>query len=395
MKLSIEFIKKNALLVIIYIFNLFPVKRNKIFLFSYYGSQYGCNPKYITEYILENYPVGTFDLVWAFNQLDSKQGVNGVRIVKTMSLKYFFELCTSKIIITNFRTTDLFVKRKNQYYIQTWHSSLRLKQIEKDAEDSLPEHYVQMAQKDSLKCDLLLSGSRFGTEIFKRSFWYEGEIFEHGIPRNDLLFQSNSHKRDEIKQRLKIPYESKVLLYAPTFRKGNNLGVYDLDYFKIVEKLTAKFGGEWIVLVKLHPHLLSESRKLIYGENVIDVTSYHDIQELLLITDTLISDYSSLIFDFSITKRPCFLYVPDVIEYTSKDRKLYFDLMDLPFISAKSNGDLIRKIEDFQHEEYMEGLSKFLEDVGSYEKGKASEYLIRHINKVCFNNKRGDVYETV
>jgi CDP-glycerol glycerophosphotransferase len=395
MKLFMELIKKSASIVMIFIFNLFPIKKNKIFLFSYYGSQYGCNPKYITEYILDNFPAGTFDLVWAFNQLESKQNITGVRKVKTMSLNYFYELCTSKIIITNFRTTDLFVKRKKQYYIQTWHSSLRLKQIEKDAETSLPEHYVKMAKKDSIKCDLLLSGSRFGTKIFKRSFWYDGEIFEHGIPRNDVLFDRNANKIRKIKTKLGIPCESKVLLYAPTFRKENNLEIYDLDYSQIVEKLTAKFGGEWIVLVKLHPHLLSQSSQLAYGEKVIDVTSYDDVQELLLITDTLISDYSSLIFDFSITRRPCFLYVPDVIEYTRKDRNLYFDLVDLPFISAMSNGDLIEKIEDFQDEEYMEKLSRFLDDVGSYEEGKASEHLLKHINKVCFNNKRGDVYEAV
>jgi CDP-glycerol glycerophosphotransferase len=395
MKSIVNNVKKLASLVIIYLFNMLPVKRNKIFLFSFYGSQYGCNPKYITEYIYENYPADKFDVVWAFTNLDSKVDVAGVRKVKVMSLKYFYELCTSKIIITNFRTTDLFIKRKNQHYIQTWHSSLRLKRIEKDAEDSLPQHYVQMAKKDSLKCDLLLSGSRFGTEILKRSFWYDGEIFEHGIPRNDLLFQSNSHKRNQIKQRLNIQYESKVLLYAPTFRKGNNLDVYDLDYSQVVEKLKTKFGGDWIVLVRLHPLLLMKSSQLVYGEKVIDVTTYDDVQELLLITDTLISDYSSLIFDFSITKRPCFLYVPDVIEYTSKDRQLYFDLMELPFISATSNSDLVKKIEEFQNEVYMDSLSKFLDEVGSYEEGKASEYLLKHINKVCFENKRGDVYETV
>ena len=126
---------KSITLLIVYIFNCFPIKKNKIFFFSYYGSQYGCNPKYITEHILNNYPRDRYDLVWAFNDLKSREHLKGIRKVKTMSLKYFYELCTSKVIITNFRTTDTFVKRKDQYYIQTWHSSLRLKQIEKDAEE--------------------------------------------------------------------------------------------------------------------------------------------------------------------------------------------------------------------------------------------------------------------
>src|SRR5689334_7495779 len=114
-------IKRYISLVIIFLFNFLPIRSNKIFLFSYYGSQYGCNPKYISEYLMKNYPKDTFDIVWAFNDLTNKRLVSGVRKVKTMSFKYFYELCTSKIVITNFRTTELFRKRKDQFYIQTWH----------------------------------------------------------------------------------------------------------------------------------------------------------------------------------------------------------------------------------------------------------------------------------
>ncbi|MGL5752407.1 MAG: bifunctional glycosyltransferase/CDP-glycerol:glycerophosphate glycerophosphotransferase, partial [Paraclostridium sp.] len=179
-----ERIKKFLTLTITHIFNLFPIKKNKIFLFSYYGSQYGCSPKYISEYIVKNYPKDKFDVVWAFNDISSKEHIEDIRKVRIMSLKYFYELSTSKIIITNFRTTNTFIKRKNQYYIQTWHSSLRLKQIEKDAENSLPKNYAEMAKEDSKKCDLLLSGCKYSTDIFKRAYWYNGEIFEHGTPRN-------------------------------------------------------------------------------------------------------------------------------------------------------------------------------------------------------------------
>ncbi|WP_390364865.1 CDP-glycerol glycerophosphotransferase family protein [Virgibacillus byunsanensis] len=390
--------KKLIYLVIIYGFNCLPIKKNKIFLFSYYGSQFGCNPKYITDYIYKHYPKNRFDVVWAFNDPKSKSHLKHFRKVKTMSLRYFYELCTSKVVITNYRTTALFVKRKEQYYIQTWHSSLRLKHIEKDAEDVLPTSYVKMAKKDSLKCDLLLSGSKYSTSIFKRSYWYDGEIFEHGTPRNDLLFKSNPNMRAMVLEELNIPSESKVLLYAPTFRKDNNLEVYDINWPGVVEKLKSKFGNEWTILVKLHPHLISESKKLIYGDNVRDVTSYDDIQELLLATDVLISDYSSLMFDFSITNRPCFLYVPDIEEYTAQDRKLYFDIVDLPFISATSNKDLLEKIGNFQHEQYRRSLGKFLKQVGSYENGEASKHLLKRIDDICYGKtgKRSEeMYEAV
>src|SRR5690625_1978508 len=173
-----------------------------------------------------------------------------------MSLRYFYDLCTAKVIITNFRTTDLFVKRKEQYYIQTWHSSLRVKQIEKDAENVLPEPYIQMAKKDSLKCDLLLSGCRFSTEIFESSSWYKGDMCERGTPRNDILLQNNNQVKKEVFKKLNIPHDTKILLYAPTFRKDNNLHVYELEYRNLVKALKDKFGGKWVVLVKLHPHLI-------------------------------------------------------------------------------------------------------------------------------------------
>ncbi|OKL36560.1 CDP-glycerol glycerophosphotransferase family protein [Domibacillus mangrovi] len=387
--------KKLICLVIIYIFNCLPIKKNKLFFFSYYGSQYGCSPKYITDYIIKHYPKDQFDIVWAFNDLESKKHITSFRKVKIMSLQYFYELCTSKIVITNFRTTDMYVKRKNQYYIQTWHSSLRLKQIEKDAEDSLPPHYVKMAKKDSLKCDLLLSGCQYSTDIFKRSFWYEGEVFEHGTPRNDILYQGNASKRKEILSMLNVPTSSKILLYAPTFRKGNNMDIYNLDYAQIAHQLKSRFGGEWIILVRLHPHLISKSNQLLRGENVIDATIFDDVQELLLIADVLITDYSSLMFDFQLTNRPCFLYVPDVKEYVSQERDLYFELRELPFLIAKSKEDLLEKIGAFHHDEYKGKIIDFSDRIGSFEEGKACEYLLNRINEICFSEKRSGINEAV
>lgn len=376
-------IKNVITLSIIRIFNCFPIRNNKIFLYSYYGSQYGCSPKYISEYLVNNYS-NKYDIVWAFNDIDSKKYIDGIRKVKIMSLRYFYELCTSKVIITNFRTTELFKKRKNQYYIQTWHSSLRLKQIEKDAENTLPPHYVEMAKRDSEKLDLLMSGCKFSTDIFKRAFWYEGEIFEHGTPRNDLLFEKTDKINNKIKDKLKIDRNKKIVLYAPTFRKDNDLTVYNLDYSQIMSKLSEKFGGEWIFLVKLHPHLISKSKELVCGNNVLDVTTYDDIQELLGVADILVSDYSSLIFDFVLTERPCFLYVPDLDKYIKSDRRLYFGINELPFISVKNNNEFVKEIDSFNQIKYKKNLDKFNSKIGSFENGQCCKELEKKIDKVCF-----------
>ncbi|WP_066067728.1 CDP-glycerol glycerophosphotransferase family protein [Neobacillus soli] len=374
-------LKRYLALGVIYILNCLPIKKNKIFLFSYYGSQYGDSPKYITEYILKSYPKGKFDVVWAFNDLMNKEHLSGFRKVKTMSLKYFYELCTSKVIVTNFRTTDLFVKRKGQYYIQTWHSSLRLKQIEKDAECSLPHQYVEMAKKDSLKCDLLLSGCEYSTKIFKRAFWYEGEIFESGTPANDLLFNPGLDVRKTVLERLKLSTDIKIALYAPTFRKDGDISVYDLNLNQVIESLTQKFGGKWFLLLRLHPHLSLVSKKIKSSKNIINVTQYDDVQELMYASDILITDYSSVMFSFLLTKKPCFLYVPDLKSYIENDRRLYFDIKELPFTSAITNEEIKRNIREFSFEGYEEGVSKMLKIINSFEDGNACEKLLNKIEK--------------
>ena len=109
----------------------------------------------------------------------------------------------------------------------------------------------------------------------------------------------------------------------------------------------------------------------------------------------LITDYSSLMFDFVITKRPCFLYVPDIEEYTSQDRKLYFDIMKLPFASATSNNKLFEAINKFHYEDYKKGLTETLELIGSYEEGKARESLLKRIEDVCYSKKGSGKYEAV
>ncbi|VEF49063.1 CDP-glycerol:poly(glycerophosphate) glycerophosphotransferase [Bacillus freudenreichii] len=381
MDAMIEELKKVIAICLIRVFNCFPIKSNKIFLYSYYGSQYGCNPKYITEYILQNTSKGKFDLVWAFNDISQFEHLTEIRKVKTMSLRYFYELCTSKVIITNFRTTDLFIKRKNQYYIQTWHSSLRLKQIEKDAEASLPKKYVEMAKKDSEKCDLLISGCEYSTKIFRRAFWYDGEILESGTPSHDILFSSKKVKY-QIYKKLEIPKKYKTILYAPTFRKNMDLSVYDLDYSALCGVLSEKLGGEWMVLIRLHPHLTNLANQMNSNKNTKNVTAYSDVQELIACSDLLVTDYSSVMFSYLLTKKPCFLYVPDLEEYLSYDRKLYFNIADLPFKSAKTNQELCDNIRDFNNENYLLDVERLTAQIRSFETGKASEVLVKKINKL-------------
>lgn len=373
---------KNLIIKLFYfLFRLLPIKRTNILFIGYYGSQYGCSPKYLSQYFSKNDK--NLNITWAFTQ-PKKYNIENITLIKYFSIRYFYKLATSTVIITNYRLPEYFKKRNKQFYIQTWHSSLRLKMIENDAINTLPESYVKMAKYDSSQIDLLLSGCKFSSEIFKRAFWYDGEIFECGTPRCDILFQQNESIIKSIKDRIGLKSDDKILLYAPTFRKGNNLSAYDIDFKRVLNELNQQ--GNWKVLIRLHPHLQEYSADLVKNnDSIIDVTKYDDIQELLLISDLLISDYSSLVFDYAITKKLCILYASDLEEYIKKDRNLYFNINELPFPICQNNNELIETIKSYDFEKYINALNKFDLKIGSFEDGNASkrvyDKVIQIINK--------------
>ena len=366
-----EFLNKIFLII----FRLLPIRKNKILFIGYYGAQYGCNPKYLSEYFTKENR--NLKIVWTFIS-PSKYTLNNIAKVKYYSIRYFYELYTSKVIITNYRLPLYFKKRANQTYIQTWHSSLRLKMIENDAIETIPQTYLEMAKHDSSQIDILLSGCEFSTQIFKRAFWYNGDIFESGTPRCDMLFKQDDVLINQLKNRLGISSTTKLLLYAPTFRKNNSLEAYDIDFDRL--KTTLEKNENWKILIRLHPHLQNLSKELVEKyDDVIDVTNYDDIQELLLISDLLITDYSSLMFDFAITEKPCIIYASDLNDYLANDRNLYFDITKLPFPLCQTNEELNKTISEFNYKKYTEAMKSFNSEIGSFEDGQACK---RVYNKV-------------
>jgi|TARA_B100000787_G_scaffold149580_1_gene121644 CDP-glycerol glycerophosphotransferase len=360
------------------LFSVLPIKKKKIIFWGYYGAQYGGSPKYISEHIVAH--KSEFDVVWGTVDPDSMTNVK-VRKVKFASLKFLYELATAKFVITNYRFSINMNKRSGQIYIQTWHSSLRLKKIEKDAESFLPQNYIQQAKRDSTKIDYLLSGCKDSTQIFKQSFWYDGEILEIGTPRIDPIIQKESSHLKGIKEKLGLDSDEKVLLYAPTFRKSNDYSCYLRDFSDIVKSLENKMGGRWKVVVRLHPHLINKADEIIKNTDVINGSSYNDIQELLIVTDFLITDYSSLMFDFLFSKKSVLLYLPDLQDYLKNERDLYYDVEELPFLKAFDHEEIINKIQSFDSIKYVSNLSDFEERIGSFEKGTASNQLVSILKK--------------
>ncbi len=380
----IKWVKKMRHKVLIKWYSFMPIKKNKIIVWANSFKQYGCSPKYITEYLLKYYP-GKYDIVWVF---DYKAKIpsdlhNKVRIVYYFSIPYLKELHTAKFIICNMRMGEAHYwhKRKGQIYIQTWHSSIRLKKIEKDAEQSLGLEYIKQAKKDSERIDILISGCDFSTKIFKKSFWYNGAIMKSGTPRCDILFGDTSAVRNKVFKNYNIDADYKIVLYAPTFRTGKTADLHNIKAKKIVEALGEKFGGKWVFAYRLHPNILSDY--IFNMEEAIDATNYSDMQELIAASDILITDYSSCMFDMLIAGKKCILYTPDIDKYIKNERGLYFNFEELPFPLARSNEELRKKIIEFNDIDYEKKKNEFLSRIGSYESGSASKMVAKFIEEKC------------
>lgn len=372
---------KSCLLLCVLLRGFTQVRKNRIFCTSYHYKKYSCNPRYITEFLLKEHP-GEYEIYWCFKKnIKIPQLPEGIKVVTWPSLKFFYVLNTSAFIFSNSRLDfwdKYYKKRKEQKYIMTWHSSMGVKKVEKDAVESLSQDYIEYAKRDSLNCDLILAGCELRANIIRTSFWYYGEILKKGTPRNDMLFTVDvKGLKKKIYSLYHIPTNAKILLYAPTFRSNHTLDYYKFDWRDVVTLLNDMYGEEFCVLLRLHPNLL-DIVKIDCGSTAIDVTRYHDMHELLCISDILVTDYSSSMFDFALLNRPCFIYATD---YTKYDRGVYMDLHDTPFPFAQSNAELLSLLKEFDVLAYQESLIRFNHDyIGSYEKGKACEGVYQWMN---------------
>ena len=366
-------------------YHTLPLQANKLLFWSNSFHSYGDSPKYIAEYLNQNFP-GKYDLVWVFETGTPIPDdlPDGIRVVRYFSIDYLKEISTAKFIICNARTGPYhyFNKRNGQIYIQTWHSSLRLKMIEGDA-PSLPESYVNAAKADSEKIDLLLSGCGFSTEIFRRAFWYDGEIMQGGTPRCDLFFGDRSKVRQKVFDHYGISADSKLALYAPTFRDSKIAQTHGLDFKKLSAALAKSENADWVIGCRYHPNL----KDAAVPDGSVSMTAYPDMQELIAAADILITDYSSCMFDMAIKGDPCVLYAPDIKEYTARERNLYFDLESLPFPVARNMDELVSAVESFDREEYRTKVHSFLDSVGNSEDGHAAERVAEYIEKKAGINK--------
>jgi len=377
-----------------------PIQKNKI-IFESVLKNYNCNPKYIIEEIIKRKL--PYDLVWAYqNETEIENIPNYVRYVQKDSRNYFKECATAKIWISNERIKSLvyrgLYKREGQIYINTWHGSLGGKKCTTDRNTALDYYIVEPFEIESKQIDYLISNSEYENSFYKRIFWNNGKILQFGHARNDIFF--NKEKTNILKEKIYKQYniakDKKIFLYAPTFRDNKDMTCYQLNYELVKNILSEKFGGEWIPCVRLHPQLINCKQKFIYQDDVINVTDYPDMQELLSVTNCLITDYSSCIFDYMLTGNPAFIYAKDLQEYNDL-HGLYDDVYKTPFSVSISNAELKNNILNFNNIKYKKSIDQFLKFKGCIEDGHASERVVDLIEKIIgeTNMKELDMAKTL
>lgn len=372
-------IKRCILHLMVKVFWIFPIDRQKVFCVNYYGKGFGDNPKAVALKLLEKDT--RIKIMWATQKQYKESLPERVYFVKYHSLRYYYEMATSAIWLDNCRKERDAIKRKGQYYIQLWHGTVPLKKIEEDAEEQLDQGYIKEAKWDSELVDLMTSGCEFFSTLCEESFWYQGEVLKSGEPRVDVLFQKQEENKNRVKQHFGIGEETRVVLYAPTFRTDGRMDCYGVDFERILTILKNKTKQDWVFLVRLHPNISSNSEFIQYTNSVMNATFYPDLYELFSVVDVLITDYSSLMFDAGVLKKPVYLFANDVEDYV-KERGFYFELEKLPFTLAHSNEELIQHMQNFESKSYSERLQKFYTEIGYYPAGNAAEKIADKILEV-------------
>ena len=373
--------------LIFYICWIFPIKSNKVVLWTFEGvGGYGDSPKYIAEELFRRTAEGKhYELVWLVNSLD-KEFPDFIKAVKNTLWTRAYHLSTAAFWVANTRTVYGTKKRKKTTYIQTWHAIAGIKPIGIQRGDKLPEMARIVSEYDSKMIDYVLSGNEWSNRMWPDGLLYKGPILQTGIPRCDILFHGKEQMHKKYREKYGMPLQANIVLYAPTFRGGSqstvrsvDAGVSSLDFERVIQALEAKFGGIWYIFLRLHPQVANQMAAMPVkqkSEQLIDVSQCPDMNELIAACDMFVTDYSSSIFESAIMKQPSFLYVEDEKKYVQDRGDLLFDLERMPFPLAHNAEELVSRIKCFDIQAYEKALTEFMDKLGVFEDGNSSRNVV-------------------
>jgi len=360
-----------------------PVKDNWVICESFFGKSYSDSPKYIYEYLCKNYP-GKFKFIWVINKR-TKIPYKPIK-VRRFSIRYAYYLARCKYYVFNVRQPDWVVKRKGNVFLQTWHGT-PLKRLVFDQEEVMTASPLYKAQfyKHSRLWDYLVSANKFSSEVFRSAFLYDKEILEYGYPRNDLMYHPDKDKiAADIKRKLRIPEWKKTILYAPTWRDDEyyGKGEYKFSLKLNLRLLRKELGNDYAILLRTHYYIADKLDVTGLEDFVVNVSGYDDITELYLISDILITDYSSVFFDYANLKRPILFYTYDLEKYRDMLRGFYLDIeKDVPGPLLFTDEEVVEAIKniDIISARYKEKYEEFYEKFCSLDNGQAAKMVARRV----------------
>lgn len=371
---------------------LFPIDNKMIFFESFNGNSFSCSPKAIYNYLISHDEYKDYKFIWAFKDLEKdhiKNNKNTI-IVKSKSFKYYYYLSKSKYWIVNSLLDLSVIKKSKQVYVQCWHGT-PLKKLRCDINVTggvlnTKEEVIKRNNLDVKKIDYFISPSKYATSKFISAFNLkelnkEKIIIEKGYPRNDKLINYNNNDIEKIKKDLHIPTDKKVILYAPTFRDDEHTSGVGYTYkLNIDFDLLQKELKDYIILFRAHYFIANSFEFDKYKDFIYDVSKYDDINDLYIISDLLITDYSSVFFDYAILERPIIFYMYDYDNYKNNLRDFYIDLKELPGPIVKDEKDLITLIKE-KNNKYKNMYSSFNKKFNPYEDGKSTQRVVKEILK--------------
>ncbi|MGI2327554.1 CDP-glycerol glycerophosphotransferase family protein [Planococcus sp. YIM B11945] len=328
-------------------------RREKLVMFeSFHAKQYSDNPRAIYEYMKEHHK--DYELLWSIDK--SVEGVfkelNVPHVVR-YTWDWFKTFPRAKYWVNNCRLPGWIPKPENTVYVQTWHGT-PLKKLGVDIEEvHMPGTETELYKKNFIaetrKWDYLVSPNPYATKILTRAFDFKGTVIESGYPRNDVLSLASESIISNLKEKLGIPVDKKVMLYAPTWRDDEfyKRGQYKFQFQFDLHEWQREFGDEWVLLSRMHYLVVENFDFSEYEGLVYDVSSYPDIRDLYLVSDMMITDYSSVFFDYAILDRPVIFFMYDLEKYRDTLRGFYIDIEhEAPGPIAQTKEELFQAIRD-------------------------------------------------
>ena len=365
---------------------LIPCDQKTVLFISFHGRGYSDNPKAIYEYLRSQNQ--DLNYIWAIKHHKQKNiQIEGAKVIEYFSIPYFYYLARAKYWVVNCKLPAYILKKENQVYLQTWHGT-PLKRLghdivldNKDAtfyrsKMSAKEMY-ETYDIDVRKYNYMISPNPYSTNVFESAFQINRErLIETGYPRNDILVNTSKEEIEVLKEKMGLPKDKKVILYAPTWR--DNSYVTQGYTFKLqvdFKKWQDLLSDEYVVIFKPHYLIINDFNIQQYKGFVYEASATSDIAELYLVSDILITDYSSVFFDYSILNRPMYFYMFDLEEYASELRGFYFDIYEtLPGPIVENEDDLLKALTSNSYD--YKKLELFNQQFNQWHDGRSSE-------KVC------------